>query len=64
MSTGDLNYTYDWEEEFILPTEIEYDGYTFMGWYDNPEFSGEPITKLEKGIHSNIKVYAKFEKEN
>lgn len=64
ISTGELNYTYDWESEFILPTDISYDGYKFIGWYDNPEFNGEPITKLEKGIHSNIKVYAKFEKEN
>ena len=63
ISTGELNYTYDWEEEFILPTDIVYEGYTFIGWYDNPEFNGEPITKLEKGIHSNIKVYAKFEEE-
>lgn len=63
ISTGNLDYTYDWEEEFILPTNITYEGYKFIGWFDNPDFTGEPITKLEKGIYSNIKVYAKFEKE-
>ena len=53
----------EFEEGKALATPVR-EGYSFAGWYDNPEFSGEPITKLEKGIHSNIKVYAKFEKEN
>ena len=64
ISSGELNYTYDWEEDFVLPTDITYDGYTFVGWYDNPDFIGEPITIIEKGIYSNIKVYAKFEKND
>ncbi|MCM1513895.1 MAG: InlB B-repeat-containing protein [Anaeroplasma bactoclasticum] len=33
--------------------------YTFLGWYDNPEFTGNPVTKPT----ADTTLYAKWEKE-
>ena len=35
------------------------DGYTFAGWYDNPEFTGDPITEIPAGWEGTL--YAKWE---
>ena len=40
------------------------EGYKFLGWYDNNLFTGEKITKIEKGTEGNKILYAKWEKEN
>ena len=40
-----------------LPTNIYKEGYTFIGWYDNAEFNGTPITT----VTDNITVYARFD---
>ena len=37
------------------------EGYIFRGWYDNPDFLGEPIWKIEDNWYGNIKLYAKWE---
>ncbi len=58
-----LTYQYDWETGLILVDNIIFDEYIFEGWYDNPEFKGEPITQLEKNIHHDIIVYAKLTKK-
>lgn len=47
----------------VLPTatEMAVHGYTFHGWYTNPDFTGEPVTQFapnDKGIYD---VYAKYE---
>lgn len=36
------------EEPYTLPTPIK-EGYTFVGWFDNPEGTGAPLTVLPKG---------------
>ena len=46
--------------DIILPTPTK-TGFNFIGWYDNEEFSGDKITKIEKGSSGNIKLYAKWE---
>ncbi len=56
-------YTYDWEEELILPTELTLEGYEFVGWYDNPQFTGEVIEVLMPNIYHDITLYAKFIKK-
>lgn len=38
------------------PMNIKLRGYKFMGWYDNPELSGSPVTDLT--VHK--KLYAKW----
>ena len=40
-----------------LPTNIYKEGYTFIGWYDNAELTGTPITT----VTDNITVYARFD---
>lgn len=34
--------------------------YIFMGWYESPAFSGEPITYVPSGVSQNLTFYAKF----
>ena len=42
---------------YATPTK---EAYTFLGWYDNPEFTGDPVTHLgSQG--KDIVLYAKFE---
>lgn len=40
-----------------LPTPTR-DGYVFLGWYLDSEFSGEPVTKITEA--KNVTVYAKW----
>ena len=37
------------------------EGYTFKGWYTNSSLT-KKITKIAKGSHTNIKLYAKWKK--
>ena len=41
----------------VAPTK---DGYTFEGWYDNEQFSGTAVTKIDAGSTGNKKFYAKW----
>lgn len=43
---------------FATPSKA---GYTFKGWYDNADFSGEPVTSISADAHDNITLYAKWE---
>jgi len=65
ISNTDITFTYiyDWEKGMDLVKNIEVNGYEFLGWYDNPDFDGEKIERLEKGIHHNIVLYGKFVKK-
>jgi len=45
---------------FAKPTRT---GYKFLGWYENADFSGAKITKVETGSIGNLTVYAKWQKE-
>ena len=53
------------EESFYLPTEneIKRDGYIFMGWYENDDFTGEQITYIQKGSTGDKKFYAQWNPE-
>ena len=35
-------------------------GYTFAGWYENPEFSGNPVTDIPTNSTENLNFYAKW----
>lgn len=65
ISNTDITFTYiyDWEKGMDLVKNIEVNGYEFLGWYDNPDFEGEKIERLEKGIYHNIVLYGKFVKK-
>ena len=43
---------------YTLPTPIHPNGYTFLGWYDNPNFTGYPITSISAGWIGTL--YAKW----
>ena len=49
--TGELPTTI--EEPYTLPTPIK-EGYTFVGWFDNPEGAGIPLTVLPKGYVGTV----------
>ncbi|BDD01883.1 InlB B-repeat-containing protein [Persicobacter psychrovividus] len=38
-------------------------GYSFMGWYDNEDFTGDMITGVTEGSMGNLNLFAKFEKD-
>lgn len=47
INSGNIeNYTYG--EGATLPTadDMTYTGHTFMGWYENSDFSGDPVTEI------------------
>ena len=47
-------------DKFTLPIP-EKQGFTFIGWYDNEGFTGEPIAELHKGSTGNKSFHAKWE---
>lgn len=47
-------------EPYTLITTAYREGYTFAGWYTNPQYFGNPITS----VNGNAKVYAKWEPVN
>ena len=51
--TNTASVVYGLDED---PMNIKLRGYKFMGWYDNPEFNGSPVTDLT--VHK--KLYAKW----
>ncbi len=52
--------TYTVEDEVVLkdPTRASY---IFKGWYTNSSFTGDAVTKIEKGTIGNKTFYAKWE---
>ena len=46
--------------EKLLDTNIEKDGYVFLGWYLTPSFDGEPITSLPASATGQFPVYARW----
>lgn len=60
-----LDNTYVYGKEFVLPNKnIVKDGCVFLGWYDNENFEGNPITKITSSEIGNKTFYAKWSEEN
>ncbi|MCQ2505996.1 MAG: InlB B-repeat-containing protein [Lachnospiraceae bacterium] len=45
-----------------LPATLKKPGYGFAGWYDNPLFIGEVVTKIPDTMNKDITYYARWEK--
>lgn len=56
-SQNPTSYLVGEEKTFVDPTKGVLE---FLGWYDNPEFSGEAINTLPKGLSGDYKLYAKW----
>lgn len=46
----------------VLPTDWTKKGYEFEGWYDNAQFSGDPIIEISATTTGNKTFYAKWSK--
>jgi len=42
-----------------LPIPTVDNGYEFLGWYDNPDYTGEPITGISDADYGNKELYGK-----
>ena len=51
--------SYDGATEVIIPDPYK-EGDSFLGWYNNAEFSGERITSISVGTTGDITLYARF----
>lgn len=47
-------------EETILPIPTK-EGYDFVGWFNNPEFSGDSVTAISPDVGGDLTFYAKYE---
>lgn len=46
--------------DYYLPSAYRI-GYNFMGWYDNSEFNGEPVEKINAGETKDFEFFARWE---
>ena len=51
---------YNYGSDFTLPIPTK-QGYTFVGWYESADFSGDPVTVIPAGEHTAKEYYAKWE---
>ncbi len=56
------SYAIDYQLPIALPTvrDITKDGYTFVGWYTDADFSGNPVTEISKDSRENLVFWAKW----
>ena len=51
---------YNVETQLAVLAEPKKTGYTFDGWYENKDFSGNKITEISKGSTEDVNLYAKW----
>lgn len=47
-------------KSIVYLPQMEKEGYIFAGWYEASDFSGDPVTTIEKGSSGNKTFYAKY----
>ncbi len=57
---SDETYTVE-SETITLPTDVTREGYTFGGWYETNEFTGDPKTEVPQGSTGDKTFYAKWD---
>lgn len=53
-----ISYTFG--DVITLPTDVVKENSTFAGWYENPNFSGNPVTEIAATDAGNKTYYAKW----
>lgn len=53
--------SYAYGEETRLPERVNKKGYTFLGWYDNADYQGEPVVTLGREEYGDKTFYARWE---
>src|SRR5690606_34991588 len=53
-------FTFTENTDTITLNKAEKAGFTFGGWYTNPDYSGTAITTIPKGTTQNYTLYAKW----
>ena len=59
INSGNVT-TYDEGTGAALPTDITRDGYTFAGWYDNEDLTGNAITEISATDTDDKEYWAKW----
>ena len=52
---------YIYGQGVALPTDVTKTGYTFAGWYENKDFSGDSVTTISSTDTGNKMFYAKWD---
>ncbi len=47
-----------------LPVNVEREGYTFLGWYDNADLEGDAVTSISSSETGDKEYWAKFERSH
>jgi uncharacterized repeat protein (TIGR02543 family) len=63
IGSNPLTYTIE-SNNITLQTNFSQTGYNFLGFYDNPAFSGTPITSIPAGSIGEKNLYANWIKAN
>lgn len=51
--------TYIFDDATVLPRAVK-EGFVFIGWFDNAEFTGSPVTAISAGNQGKKTIYAKY----
>ena len=54
---GKHTWSYDTDLSGVIPS---WNGYAFLGWYDNASFTGEPVTEIDGAVAEDVTLYAKW----
>lgn len=60
---AEIPTTYESGQKVVLPVLTSKTGTKFLGWYDNKEFNGNPITEIKPIDKGNKELFAKWEEE-
>jgi hypothetical protein len=63
FTTTKINYTFGQEFDLDLPVQSESEPDEFIGWWDNPQFLGDRITKINESDYGDKTFYAKYNEE-
>ncbi|MBO5274529.1 MAG: InlB B-repeat-containing protein [Clostridia bacterium] len=58
---ADNPVSYSINSDTILILSLVRDGYSFMGWYDNEQLTGNSITSIPAGSTGDVTLWAKWE---